>query len=139
FVLQVPAEEDAREQVAAALIHAAYFHANPVERKDFLAARAITFFLHAIQHGEPDFRQFLGNLARGGSRKRALENRASELLQKLSDFHKICNSQAAPTTTLEMGAATPPPYPPCSTSTANAIRRAPSAGANPANHACGMP
>src|SRR6185437_14653059 len=101
--------------------------------------RAITFFLHAIQHGEPDFRQFLGNLARGGSRKRALENRASELLQKLSDFHKICNSAAASTTSLAMGADTAPPYPPCSTSTANAIRRAPSAGANPANHACGMP
>src|SRR5579871_2270727 len=115
----------------------AFGHANAqshdVIRKQRVTSRTLDLFANLVQHSNAD----LGDLRRVADRlrhraERLLEDASPKSLDDLRYLHfppppfpdeMIPSSTAASTTARAMGAATDAPYPPCSTTTAKAMRR----------------
>src|ERR1700722_14365435 len=142
FFVEESAEKITLEN-GALIRRGADLNAHHIVRKKRLPARALNLLFHLIQHRDANLGHFgrFAHQLRGAS-KRRFEYRSPQALDQLRDFHfNSPNSAAASTISRAIGAAVVPPYPPCSTTTANAMLfvRSPSYGANPANQECGMP
>src|SRR5471030_2759629 len=147
LLLQVGAEKTPRENADAALFQSAQVHTQKIEREDLLAAGAVALFADPVDHRQADFGELRRFIGIGRRSERRFEKRSSKSFQVVSKIHGIlstwqagrptlqngrpgglpyCNSPSCPAasiTSLAIGAAALPPYPPCSTNTANASLR----------------